>query len=113
MKPTAPADPAPSVARRQTRPAAAPEASDASAPRTRHTPEGREKYCTRCDEWWPDTAAFFWPTTGNCCKACYMPAYRPERQARRNERDAQVAEQLRTIAGAMSAWGRPLISTEG
>lgn len=35
---------------------------------------GQEKYCPRCDDWWPADKEFFWETKGKlfyCCKACY------------------------------------------
>lgn len=42
--------------------------------RQRMTDLGPEKYCPRCDDWWPADREFFWETKGKlfyCCKACY------------------------------------------
>ncbi|MGA0610525.1 hypothetical protein [Caldimonas sp. KR1-144] len=44
----------------------------------RTTDLGAEKYCTRCNEWWPADGEFFYSDpTGlaglfYCCKACYQ-----------------------------------------
>lgn len=51
-----------------------PPASAVPAARLRETIDGPEKYCPRCDEWWPADKEFFWETKGKlfyCCKACY------------------------------------------
>lgn len=54
----------------------------------RSGPDGREKYCAKCDEWWPADLEFFYsdPRGGgglfSCCKACYHEHHRPNRAQR-------------------------------
>lgn len=44
---------------------------------------GLEKWCSKCDDWWPATRDFFHGDPGGvhrlsyCCKACYQAMYRP------------------------------------
>jgi len=46
-------------------------------PKLRTTIDGQEKFCTRCDEWWPADIEFFFSDPGGvgglfyCCKACF------------------------------------------
>ena len=55
--------------------------------RLRQVTEGTEKYCPKCDEWWPaDTEFFFSHPSGvaglfYCCKACYREKLDPRRKA--------------------------------
>ena len=45
---------------------------------------GTERLCTKCDEYWPDDAEFFYLSKGKTqqpCKACY--AQLPSRKARK------------------------------
>ncbi|MDM8181279.1 hypothetical protein [Marinobacter salarius] len=54
------------------------------APKTKDTELGTERRCTRCGEYWPDDAEFFYTKKGKTqqpCKACY--AHLPSRVARR------------------------------
>jgi len=53
-------------------------------PRTKTTELGTERRCTKCGDFWPDDAEFFYTKNGKTqqpCKACY--AQLPSRQARR------------------------------
>ncbi|MCA0240175.1 MAG: hypothetical protein LCI02_04890 [Proteobacteria bacterium] len=61
-----------------------PPAAVPPAVRLRQAPEGPEKYCPRCDDWWPADGEFFWRRRNElffCCKACYhdMDRSRPGR----------------------------------
>jgi len=51
---------------------------------TRETPEGTERRCSRCTEWWPADGEFFNKGQGNTlqswCRACMSEA-RKARQA--------------------------------
>ncbi len=55
----------------------------AHTPKLRTTTEGREKLCTKCDEWWPADVEFFYADPNGsaglfyCCKACYLEHFRP------------------------------------
>lgn len=46
-------------------------------PRLQQTLDGLEKYCARCNEWWPADKEFFFKDPAGlaglfyCCKACY------------------------------------------
>jgi len=46
-------------------------------PKLRTTAEGHEKFCVRCNDWWPADLEFFYsdPSAAgglfSCCKACY------------------------------------------
>lgn len=54
------------------------------APMTKTTELGTERRCTKCDEFWPDDAEFFYTKHGKTqqpCKACY--AQLPSRAARK------------------------------
>ncbi len=54
------------------------------AQRFRATELGRERKCTKCGDYWPDDAEFFYLSKGKTqqpCKACY--AQLPSRKARR------------------------------
>lgn len=54
------------------------------AQRFRATELGRERQCTKCGDYWPDDAEFFYLSKGKTqqpCKACY--AQLPSRKARR------------------------------
>lgn len=54
------------------------------APKTKTTELGTERLCTKCDEYWPDDAEFFYTKNGKTqqpCKACYVQL--PSRAARR------------------------------
>ena len=48
-----------------------------TGPKTRATIDGPEKFCTRCNEWWPADLEFFYSDPDAalglfyCCKACY------------------------------------------
>ncbi|RZI62361.1 MAG: hypothetical protein EOP37_03395 [Rubrivivax sp.] len=48
-----------------------------SLPKTREQPEGVEKFCAKCDTWWPADVDFFFSDASSpdglfyCCKACY------------------------------------------
>lgn len=56
-------------------------------PKLRTAPEGPEKLCTRCNEWWPADGEFFQPNAAGagglfyCCKACYAE-WRTDRRKR-------------------------------
>lgn len=42
--------------------------------RLRTTPDGPEKFCPSCKDWWPADREFFWPAKGELsyvCKACH------------------------------------------
>jgi hypothetical protein len=53
--------------------------------RLRATPEGLEKLCAKCDEWWPADREFFFDDPEGvhrlfyCCKACYREHLDPRR----------------------------------
>ncbi|PHS48778.1 MAG: hypothetical protein COB05_04515 [Marinobacter sp.] len=54
------------------------------APKTKTTELGTERLCTRCSEYWPDDAEFFYTKKGKTqqpCKACYVQL--PSRVARK------------------------------
>ncbi len=41
---------------------------------SKFTQLGRERRCSKCDEWWPDDAEFYYRSNGKSrqpCKACY------------------------------------------
>lgn len=51
-----------------------------------------ERYCPDCDEWWPATREFFYPTgkkgsgrLHSYCKACYEVRRNRRRRARAHE----------------------------
>lgn len=51
--------------------------------RSRDTDEGTERYCSRCNDWWPEDIEFFQRKRGgwHCwCRACFNEA-RAERRA--------------------------------
>ena len=41
--------------------------------KTRMTIDGRERYCRRCSEWWPDERGFWYKlgSPNQTCKACH------------------------------------------
>jgi hypothetical protein len=53
--------------------------------RLRETPEGLEKHCAKCSEWWPADREFFFGDPEGvhrlfyCCKACYREHLDPRR----------------------------------
>jgi len=54
------------------------------APKTKITELGTERRCTKCGDYWPDDAEFFYTSRGKTqqpCKACY--AQLPSRVARK------------------------------
>jgi len=69
--------------------------------RIRETELGTEKWCPRCEEWWPADPEFFWRTSSGlfyCCKACYHA--NDKRFGRRGNADANlpmVPEALRAL----------------
>ena len=54
-------------------------------PRLRTSTDGTEKFCAKCDEWWPADLEFFFNDPGGavglfyCCKACYREHLDPRR----------------------------------
>lgn len=57
----------------------------------RDTPEGPEKFCVRCKEWWPADGEFFQPAKNRagglfyCCKACFAEWLRAHRAKQASE----------------------------
>lgn len=72
-----------------------------SSIRLRETELGTEKWCGRCQDWWPADTEFFWKTSKGlwyCCKACYYAS--DKRAGRRGQIDPNlplVPEPLRAI----------------
>lgn len=64
--------------------------------KVREAPEGTEKLCTKCSEWWPADSEFWYSDRNGvlglnyCCKACYA-----ENDKRRGRTGAQRAAELR------------------
>lgn len=54
--------------------------------RLREAVEGPEKFCPKCNEWWPADREFFFGDPGGvaglfyCCKACYREKLDPRRK---------------------------------
>lgn len=51
----------------------------------RVTEDGPERYCRKCDDWWPDDAEFWrdWGTAKQACMACHRYANRRAYERRR------------------------------
>lgn len=66
-------------------------ASVIAGKRVREGETGLEKFCAKCDDWWPADPEFFWVTKGklfHCCKACYH-----ENDKRKGRRGAPASRQ--------------------
>lgn len=73
--------------------------------RLREAAEGLEKFCAKCEEWWPADREFFFGDPEGvarlfyCCKACYREHLDP----RRLERPPTIASTpLPSLFGARS-----------
>lgn len=56
---------------------------------------GPQKLCTKCEEWWPDDAEFFYRSGGKTiqpCKACYeqLPSVIAKRARQRKQPRAEA-----------------------
>lgn len=56
---------------------------------------GPQKLCTKCDEWWPNDAEFFYLSKGRTiqpCKACYeqLPSVIAKRARQRKQSGAET-----------------------
>jgi hypothetical protein len=74
----------------------------AREPKLRTTPEGDEKLCAKCRDWWPADLEFFYSDPSGAgglflyCKACYMDHVRrpAARSVSRANKEAVPAERL-------------------
>lgn len=70
----------------------------------RDGPDGAEKYCSSCEEWWPADLEFFYRDPSgagrlfHCCKACYVERFRP-RGVKQVEQLAAPGQATAALAG--------------
>jgi hypothetical protein len=65
-------------------------------PKLRVVEDQQEKFCTRCDEWWPADKEFFYADLSDatglfyCCKACYQE-WKTANTAKKLQRSAAIS----------------------
>lgn len=68
-------------------------------PRIIQTELGTEKYCTRCDDYWPlDSEFFYWNSSKNSyecwCIACYRDWRRKKEDERNKNKGVSICQPL-------------------